>query len=258
MSNIINKNGTQIFTDPAMKIRKLTDKGIQRFRDYLAELRQGSQAPPPATLLEHADFSIPIGGEAEIEPRAFNNRLDLACYLDQVLDGIFADNLQDDVHLWSWLSLYFFDQVCPVEENGLRKPGRDYRHILEPGYPYGHNHLLAGTYLVFSVYGLGENLSRLLLWTPPNLESDFHHKLASRQTFITNKGLLEAVDKLCFNAPEAKPKKGALVKKNAPGTLQRFIDVIQQLDLTYDLYSLSGEQILALLPPEFDKWKDRD
>jgi hypothetical protein len=238
-----------------MKIRKLTDKGIERFRQYLAELRQGTQAPPPATLLEHSDFSTPVDGEAEVGPRIFANRLELAQYLDQTLDGIFADHLQDDVHLWSWLSLYFFDQVCPVEENGLRKPGRDYRHILEPGYPYGHRHLLVGPYLVYCVHGLGEHLSRLLLWTPLHLESKFHHELASRQTLITNKGILEAADKMYFNASKSKPKRGALMEKNSPGTLQRFIDVIQQLDLTYDLYSLSGEQILALLPAEFDKWK---
>jgi hypothetical protein len=239
-----------------MKIRKLTDIGIQRFRAHLDELRQGSKTPPPSILLENSEFSTPFEGDPEIEPRTFRTRLELAQYLDQALDGIFNGSLQDDVHLWSWLSLYFFDQVCPVDESGLRKPGRDYRHILEPGYPNGHRHLLAGTYLVYSVYGLGEDLSRLLLWTPLHLESRFHHQLAVRQTLITNKGILDAADKMYFNESEGKPKRGALMEKNFPGTLLRFIDVIQQLDLTYDLYSMRGAEILALLPPEFDKWKD--
>ncbi|CAB1058537.1 hypothetical protein D1BOALGB6SA_3293 [Olavius sp. associated proteobacterium Delta 1] len=239
-----------------MIIRKLTDKGIERFRDYLVELRQDSKTPPPFILLENSEFSAPIEGDPEVEPQTFSTRLELAQYLNQVLDGIFNDSLQDDVQLWSWLSLYFFDQVCPVEENGLRKPGRDYRHILEPGYPNGHRHLLAGTYLVYSVYGLDENLSRLLLWTPLHLESKFHNQLAARQTLITNRGILDAADKMYFNESESKPKRGALMEKSSPGTLLRFIDVIQQLDLTYDLYSLSGEEILALLPPEFDKWQD--
>jgi len=239
-----------------MKIRNLTDKGIQQFRDYLAELRHGSKTPPPDSLLENPEFSAPLKGDAEVEQRPFRTRLELAHYLDQALDGIYHDRLENDVQLWSWLSLYYFDQVCPVEENGLRKPGRDYRHILEPGYPYGHRHLLAGTYLVYTVYGLEENLSRLLLWTPLHLESRFHHQLAVRQTLITNKGILTAVDKLYFNESESQPKRGALLEKSSPGTLARFIDIVQQLDLTYDLYSMSGEEIIALLPPEFDKWKD--
>ena len=40
-----------------------------------------------------------------------------------------------------------------------------------------------------------------------------------------------------------------------PGTFYRFIGIIQQLDLNYDLYSMSGNEILDLLPPEFNKWK---
>jgi len=240
-----------------MKIRNLTDKGIEQFRDYLAELRQGSKTPPPCSLLENPEFSAPLKGDTEVEQQTFRTRLELAQYLDQALDEIFNDSLENDVQLWSWLSLYYFDQVCPVEDNGLRKPGRDYRHILEPGYPNGHRHLLAGTYLVYSVYGLEDNLSRLLLWTPLHLESKFHHQLAGRQTLITNKGILDAAAKMYFNESEGKPKKGALMEKNSPGTLLRFINVMQQLDLTYDLYSLGGAEILALLPPEFDKWKDR-
>jgi hypothetical protein len=238
-----------------LQIRKLTNKGLAKFRDYLADLRQGSTAAPPANLLTDADFSAPLNREVELVAKNFNTRLQLAQYLADVLDGAEPDGLEDDVGLWSWLSLIYFDQVCPVEEDGRRKPGRDYRHILEPGYPNGHRHLLAGAWLVYSVYGLGDKLSRLLLWTPVYLESKFHHELAGRQTLITNKGILEAADKMYFKESDGKPKKGALMKKNAPGTLQRFIDVIQQLDLTYDLYSMNGEEILALLPPEFDKWK---
>lgn len=196
-----------------------------------------------------------LGWEPEVEQQNFETRLQLAQYLDGLLDGVENDGLENTVGLWSWLSLFYFDQVCPPEESGLRKPGRDYRHILEPGYPYGHRHLLAGAWLVYSVHGLQEKLSRLMLWTPLHIESMFHHELASRQTLITNMGILEAADRLYFRESEGRPEKGALIKKAAPGTLQRFIDVIQQLDLTYDLYSMSGEQILALLPPEFDEWK---
>lgn len=239
-----------------MKIRYLTIKGIEGFRDYLAGLRQGLKAPPPYSLLDDPEFSAPFQVDSEIEQLNFGNRLELAKYLDQALKEMDSMGLENNVQLWSWLSLYFFDQVCPLEDNGLRKPGRDYRHILEPGYPYGHRHLLAGAYLVYSVYGLGENLSRLLLRTPLHLESRFHHQLASRQTLITNEGILEAADTMYFNEPEGKPKRGALREKSSPGTLLRFIDVIQQIDLTYDLYSMSGQEILALLPPEFDKWKD--
>ena len=235
-------------------IRKFTDEGIDQFRNYLAELREGSTSPPPFHILNDPATSEPINDEVQIENRNFETRLDLARYLDITLANIDSDSIEADVHLWSWLSLFYFDLVCPAPNNAIRNPGRDYRHILEPGYPYGHNHLLAGAYLVYTVYALYDELSSLLLYTAPHIESGFHHQLAQRQSIITNKGVMEAAHLLYFDNNKGKPKFGAIAK-NKPGTIYRFIDVIQQLDLNYDLYSMSGEKILGLLPPEFDKWK---
>ena len=193
--------------------------------------------------------------DVQIENRNFETRLDLARYLDFTLTNIESDSIETDVHLWSWLSLFYFDQACPIQKDGVRRPGRDYRHILEPGYPNGHRHLLCGPYMVYSVYELGEDLSKLLLCTAIPIENKFHHELAVRQSLITNRGILEAVHSLYFENAVDKPKRGAQVKKTAPGSFYRFIGIIQQLDLNYDLYSMSGNEILDLLPPEFNKWK---
>ena len=236
-------------------LRKFTDDGIDRFRSYLADLGNGSGAAPPFDLLVDSDASRPVHEDIHIENRKFATRLELARYLDEVLTDIEIDGIESDVHLWSWLSLYYFDQVCPEKKDGGRKPGRDYRHILEPGYRYGHNHLIAGAYLVYTVYGLNNGLSKLLLYTPLHVESGFHHQLAQRQSLITNKGLMEAATLLYFKNLKGKPKSGAISPKKA-GNLYRFINVVQQLDLNYDLYSMSGEEVLQLLPAEFERWQE--
>jgi hypothetical protein len=241
---------------PAVKIGILKDKGVDYFRDYLTALRQGATSAPPHHLLVDPRFSAPLRGGAEIEQLTFSTRLDLARYLHSVLAVSGKDSLESDVSLWSWLSLFYFDQICPVGKRGLRKPGKDYRYILEPGYPNGHRHLLAGTYLVYTVYGLGEDLSRLLLWSPLHLESKFHHQLAARQTLVSNKAIVEAAHRMYFDTRAGKPRKGATAEKKAPGTLNRFVAVLQQLDLTYDLYGMNAREILALLPPEFNQWID--
>ena len=236
-------------------MRKFTDEGIEQFRKYLAELREGATSPAPFHLLNDPVTSKPVNDEIQIENREFATRLELAQYLDDALAEIESDSIETDVYLWSWLSLFYFNQVCPPQKDGTRKPGRDYRHILEPGYPNGHRHLLCGPYMVYSVYGLGEDLTKLFLWTPLHMESRFHHQLAVRQTLITNRGVLEAAHQMYFNEKEGNPKRGALGAKSSPGTLLRYIDVIQQLDLNFDLYSMTGEEVLQLLPAEFNKWK---
>jgi len=241
-----------------MELRRFTDKGVEAFRRYLKALRSESAEPPPRALLTDPSTSQAAFADIEIEQRVFSSRLDAARYFDAVFDYVAHEGVEEDVHLWSWLSLFYFDQVCPALKTGRRNPGRDYRHIPEPGYPYGHRHLLGGAYMVYTLFGFGENLSRLLLATKVSVESRFHHELAVRQNFITNRGILEAADMLYFNHKTQKPKRGAQIKKGSPGTLFRFIDVIQQLEVTYDLYSMTGSDIVGLLPPEFDPWKGRE
>jgi hypothetical protein len=237
-----------------MEVRRLTDRGIEEFRKYLERLRAGSISGPPKELLTDSNSSEPVPGDARVEQRTFETRLDAARYLDHALSDLEVDGIEADVGLWSWLSLFYFDQVCPPAGDGSRKPGRDYRHIPEPGYRHGHRHLLGGAYLVYTIYGWGEEFGKFMLSTPLPIESKLHHELATRQSFVTNRGILESVRSLYFDEKTEKPKRG-LLAKSSPGTLYRFVAVVQQLDLTYDLYSMTGEEVLALLPSEFDRWR---
>ena len=116
---------------------------------------------------------------------------------------------------------------------------------------------MVGPYLVYTVYGWGDELSKLLLQTALSIESHFHHQVATRQSFITNRGIMEALHILYYDDTHNKPKRGPIMNKNASGSLYRFIDVIQQLDVTYDLYSMSGPEIVSLLPTEFTHWLDK-
>lgn len=236
----------------AEAVRRLTEPGIERFREYLRELREGSTAAPPRSLLADLDASVDFRPERLVEERAFESRLEAASYLSEVFEGL--SGLEEDVGLWSWLSLFYFDQVSPAAPDGRRSPGRDYRHILEPGYPYGHRHLLGGPFLVYRLHG---EQAALLLCTRVHVENRFHHELASRQVFISSPAVIGAASILYLEPRTGRPKRGAQDPERAPGTLLRFVDVIQQLDVNYDLYGMSAEAIVGLLPSEFDVWKQR-
>ena len=41
---------------------------------------------------------------------------------------------------------------------------------------------------------------------------------------------------------------------NRPGSVRRVVTVLEQLDLTYDLYGITAENLISLLPPDFEKW----
>lgn len=237
----------------AQPVRRLTKTGIDRFRTFLHALR-GDNAPldPPASLLTAPETSEPFEHDCVVERKSFADRLEAAQYLADVFDAI--DGLQEDVGLWGWLSLLYFDQVCPPKANGRRSPGRDYRHILEPGYRYGHRHLLAGAFVVHSLHG---DDARILLCTRVDQENSFHHELTARQAFISNPAIVQAASLLYFDARTGRPKRRSQESERAPGNLRRFVDVVQQLDVNYDLYSMTAEAILELLPAEFDGWRKK-
>jgi len=231
-------------------VQRLTQVGIDLFREYLKQLAEGDTTEPPTVLLADAETSEPLVPVVFVENRVFATRLEAARYLAEVFSGV--PGLEEDVGLWSWLSLFYFDQVCPVWDDGTRSPGREYRHILEPGFRHGHRHLMSGPFLVYRLHGED---ALLLLSTKRYHENKFHHELASRQSFVSNRSIIQAVNLLYFDQATRRPKRGAQDTKRRPGALHRFVDVVQQLEINYDLYSMSAEAILELLPEEFAEWK---
>lgn len=232
------------------QVRRLTQRGVEAFRRYLGEIRSGSRAEPPRELLEDPSASEMLEKDAWVEERSFVDRMDAARYLAGVLDGL--KSCEEDIGLWSWLSLYYFDQVCPRRQDGARSPGRDYRHILEPGYLSGHRHLLAGPLMVWKLH---QERGQLLLSTRVNEENKFHHEVASRQALLTNPAILSLLNLLYQDPGSGRPKRGAQQTGPNPGSIYRFVDVIHQLDVNYDLYSMTPDGILKLLPSEFERWK---
>jgi hypothetical protein len=230
----------------------LNEKGITKFKEYLQELREGSTREPPYELLTDPWYSSKMPGGIEVEKIIFQSKKEAAKCFFEKLHFFPHSQIDRNVGLWSWLSLYYFEQVCPKNNLGRRIPGRDCRHILDLDYRHYYYHLLIGPYNIYRIHG---EEAPLLLYGPINETGKYYLELSARQGFITNKGIIEAANLLYFDTGNGRPKRGAALTSRKPGTLVRFIDVVQQLDLTYDLHSMTGEEIVALLPPEFDEWR---
>ena len=233
-------------------LKSLNRLGIEELRAYLARLRAGSAEAPPLTMLDDSAYTKELPVELGVAATPFASRFDLGRYLTDLLEPLGANVSHRDVGLWAWLSLAWLDQVCPVDETGKRQPGRDYRHIPDLGYRYQHRHLLLGPFQLYRRHGAH---SALLLAGPLYAESGVYHEIASRQDLVANRGVLEAAQQLYLDAKRGRPKPGAQGSINHPGTVRRFVRVLQQLDVTYDIYGLTAKQILELLPPEFDAWR---
>jgi hypothetical protein len=227
----------------------LNEKGLKIFREFLNQLRVGEKPSAPLEILDDPEYSQSLRN-VEVDNRSFTSRLEAAEYLTNKLGGL--TNVNYNAGLWAWLALFYFDQVCPSNETGNRNVGEEARYI--PGsvsWRY-YRHLLAGPFRIFQLHGQG---SKLLLTGPLDELGDFTEQLASRQELITNRAILGAATDLYFDPQRERPKRGAASTRRKPGTLRRFVDLVQQLDLTYDLYLLDPNGLVKLLPPEFDRWR---
>ena len=238
----------------AKLIRALNSAGIEQFRAYLNRLRGGLVADPPRGLLEDANFSVEIPADVKASTQRFSSRFVLGNYLCEVLDRLRPEDTDRNIGLWAWMSLFYFDQVCPIAKDGGRRPGQDYRHIPDLGYRYRHRHLLYGPY---QVYRRHRGHAILLLSGPVNSENTIYHEITSRQDLIANRGVIEATIELYMDRKRRGPKPGSQQAQAAPGSIRRFVRVLQQLDVNYDVYGMSGKDIVSLLPGEFDIWLKR-
>ena len=67
------------------QLRILNEKGIAFYRDYLDELRSGSERKPPQELLVDPWCSARVPLEVSIEAKTFQNKLAIGKYLNDVL-----------------------------------------------------------------------------------------------------------------------------------------------------------------------------
>ena len=177
----------------------------------------------------------------------------------QRLAGLPSESVDYNQGLWGWLSLYYFPHLCPPDDDGKQNPLKEQLYIPpkvdQPlAYRTYYRHLIAGPYRIRRLHG---QESQALLWGPIDKHQDLLEQLAARQDLITNKEFIKAVVQLYFcreGNGAWSPKRGA-VTRTRPGNLRRLKELLDQLDRTCDLYGLTAEQFLDLLPDEYAHWR---
>lgn len=231
------------------KLRSLNARGIEELRAFLQQIRDGAEFRASPAILYLDDYTTRLPRAIEVAPRAFASKFEAAEYLARLTGDL--PSAADEAGLWSWLALFYFDQLSPLDADGRRRPREDYHYIPSHSGWHKDRHLLAGPCKLFLLHGAN---ARLLLHPPVHQHGAFIYNLGFRRDLITNRGLIEAMDLLYWDAKRNAPKRGATTESR-PGNLRRLITVVQQLDFNYDLYGMRAEEILQLLPAEFGPWK---
>jgi hypothetical protein len=237
-----------------MKLHRFNDEGITRFQQFLDGLSADPTLPVPGDLLADPRCAVTVPPGPEVDARQFGSRMEAARYLDDLLSGVSGCDVQRDAGLWAWLALFYFDQVCPQDGNGHRKPGEPARYIpAVSNYQKYYRHLLAGPYRVFRAHRSDPNRALVLLCGPLHKPGEIVEQIVARQEIITNPHAVELATTIYFDPVTGSFKRGAAGKGR--GSARRLADILNQFDVTWDLYWMAPGAILAKLPREFDRFR---
>ena len=245
-----------------LRVHELTDEGIRAARDYLAALRDGRRIPFPDSLLTAPQYATPVEPEVHVEQRYFDKRRDASLYLVRRLSPLGPPRVLGNAHLWSWLGMFYFENVVNKDPQGSPRLGRnpDIAFVIDPHgtgrgetRTYAHRLMLA-----YEVYMLHGERAWLMLDEPINSLSQFTLRVASKNEAFRSVGVVDLAHRLYGDLRTRRIKVGFGGQSRAtaePGTLPRFLDVLDQLYMTYDVYGMTAEQLLPLLPAEFDRFR---
>ena len=247
-----------------LPVHKLTDAGIRAAKDYMIALRDGRREAFPHSLLTDSQYAAPIEPRVHVEQRSFDSKRDAGLYLVRQLGPIGPARVFDNPRLWSWLGMFYFQSMVKKSADGapiLRGKNPSIPYIIDPNVTgmssveaYHHRLLLA-----YEIYVHHGERAWYMLDQPPISLNSFTLRLAGRRDAFRSEGVVDLAHRLYADhyTRKLKPRSLGLDRATAPpGSLPRLIDVLDQLYMTYDVYGrMTAEQILPLLPPEFDRFK---
>lgn len=235
-------------------VRRLNDAGVGAFADYLRRLTDDAAESPPNALLEDPRYSQPSElGNVHVARRQFADRSAFATYIDQRFREAGLVGTVDEPGLWEWLSLFYFDAVCPADAQGRRRPGAMNRHLVNSPFARRRNrHLLRGPYMLHRRHGGGaDGELDLLLGYRLHVHGVAATHLAERSRLFASRGVLLAASRMYFDPVAHKPKRGYADESNG---LRAFCRFLNNLPASFDLASVAADTVLALLPSPFDVW----
>jgi hypothetical protein len=204
--------------------------------------------------IEDSSLSEPVEPEVQIERREFGNRMELACYLHDVLAPIAGQDVILDPGMWSWLAVFFFDQLCPRDRTGLLTPHERARWVpAMSDWKKYYRHLLSGPYSIYAAHRDDPQRALAVLANPVDRPGEVYEQLASHQDLATSAPVMEVATRLYVEPETMRLKYGSSTK--GPGAPRRLVEVLLQFDLSWDLRSIHADGLLSMLPTEFDRFR---
>jgi len=225
------------------KIFRFNNNGIQKFNNLISNYNFDQNVIEINNLCENEEYTEIVS--ETIISNDFKFRFQAAKSIIDIQKFDFEDD-----GLWSWLSAHMRPSLAPDRflQAYTYIPSTDYRHK--------SRHILKTACALLIKYG--EKSKFLLDHSNINVNPDVLESFCN----INNSELLEdnlvidLINKVYIDPDTKKIKKGVAGggSKTRPGQFRRLNILLKQLNLTHNLRKISLEELIDLLPGEYDKF----
>ncbi len=244
-----------------IQLRSLNDSGIAKFSVWL----DNPVGAPPKHLLEDDSATETVDGAYELDPlRVFPSSYELGKYLSKVVFSRSADRfvLLSNHGMWAWISLVFIDSLLKRGRGaGAAKPLAKPHYIMQsPRLAY---RLIVRT--AWDLVCLHGEAARVALGSTKSPWGEMAEQMTARQEIYAHRSYWPVANTL-YATPDGSVKTGASSKRSKEarrdpkskaglGGVRRLPFTFKQFERTYNLRQMTGDRIVSLLPPEYERWR---
>lgn len=234
--------------------RALTPDGIRRAQEFVRAVRDDSNLPlmPPDDILFDARYSREIERAPKVEHRDLTTRRKAAEYIASLSPRPDQRSI-DDWPFWSWLGLWHLPDVLCTEERRSRMSAEAETFVVDVSRTDSershYRHYLWASWRLYEAFG--KDVAFLLDRDVMEI-GDIARRIINSPRIFNSVGVPQLILRLYTRGTST--KRG---HTNRPGGLAHLLRVLPQLELTHDVYGMSPDALLRILPPEFQEWDER-
>jgi hypothetical protein len=234
-----------------MEICRFNEPGMRRFGEFLDSLTTAQPEAFPILLLTAREYIEAIGGSTDrLDQLKLDDKLATAWVLDEIVENIGLDSPERDAGFWTWIACYLFTRLCPKTAAGDYRPGERARWIAEPAnYQRYYRHLLAGVWHIYHAHSDEPQRTRALLSGSVNTPGEIMAQIASRVELVRNPVVMGLTRRLYWDDEKNNKKRGS--GGSGSGSPRRLADILSQFEKTWDLFSMTVDELAGMLPKEF-------
>lgn len=259
----VSNEGYLRMATESLELRAFTAQGLAAFRTFLESHEMGGKVP--AELLSH-NANTELFGEGMLDPSiVFKSRFEFGKYLVCQLAHRDFEELtsSDSDNFWAWVAAVYFDQLS-AETKRSRKPKKPEHYVVTRHGHRGSLHYRQGPRTAFEMVYVHGDYAKVCLCVPMGEFGDMAEQLTSRFKIARDTGYFRAAAALYLREESLvhgaasrtrHPRKRKPRERRGQGGAGRLAKAFNWLTLTYDTAAMASEEILAVLPREFDRFK---